>query len=548
MLLLYGGIGAVAGAGAKFLQAGYQYSNYKLEQENWFKSQDGHLGELPLYFPASNHDENLLLSHAREAVNQICDQTRCSNLDDFDERYFAPLDINLQNFKDTYGNFYNFSAPCHFNSSYYDQDKKTIDWEGLAVRIYENGKETAKEDESVVAFSLPKVQEKLENMKCLLVKIQNDFPDFDVAELACKLEDYQFFTHVDTILQSGNYEALASTSYDRIIYSPLEEEWSRDYARITDYHEDFHLFANSCVDKMYHYESSRNGDGIGVFNPMYLDQDVVDENCFSRYQYSFLEEIYAELYSTQILGEEQEVYLSNDEVLNVIQLVLAMDEDYSVDEILEDLLYQQPLSFIRHFPVYGEDKDMYLMETCQMLKSFDVLLGADGSYFEQLEAQGLQVTDGVSQLKRQAFSHLSSLFFNQLIVMNESYSSQMTLDDNFAMINLFYTCLNRANIAINYHMTAMEQTARLGNVFNNSSFQDDRNVFFSYLSKEYKMDEKEVFKEYVRYDVREDYNFPMFDGDKQAYYHQLLTCRQGVLDPSSIPIQTHNKVYSLRSK
>jgi len=554
-MLMYWGIGGAIGVGTNSLF--YNYRTYRQNQEfenelnheiNRLKERDYKIGELPIYFPLSNPEEMLLSNNAVDAIEEISSRDLSSVYADYDQRYFDFLDIHLGNLKEAYGKYHDLSSPWHYNSSYYKRVTNEIDWEGLALHIYENGVEEAKDDEQVEAFSLPEVEEKIRRMRDLFMIVSEDFPEFSVAELACKLEDYQFFYRVDTLMEGG-YQNLANTYYNKTIYSKREENDSEEDIRATDYHEDFHIFVNSCIDKILYSDVSRNNGGIHIASPSESCYSKVKGDCFTRYYYSFLEEIYAELYSAQCQHKNQDTYTLYDESLDVIQLVLAMDDGYSVDAILEDLVYQHPISFLRHFPNYGEDKENYLVNTCQMLKSFDLLLEANPAYFDYLLEQGLDQREGISHLKIKAFSQLSSLFFNRLIVMNDTYSSSMTLEDNFAMIELFDCYLQKANLAINYHLSLMECDVPWETGMYDSSYLADKEVFFHYLSKEYNREEADLYQEYVDHEEREDYTFPMFDSEKKKYYQALFEARNhDIFDLRSISLEIPKKSYSLQLK
>lgn len=463
-----------------------------------------------------------LSKEAEEAIEELCNS---SIHYDYDSRYVDILNINEENATDAYVNLASDEVKHHTYTLYYDNKTDEIKWKELAEQIYQNGLSDDKED--IVTLSLEEIQEKLENMEFFVHHLKEDFPNYDVEELACRLNNFKMLKSESS---SGNI--LANTDNKEMIYY-------NNYHSVkdihNDYHEDFHVALDSC-DDIYNYNGSSKSGGINVKTATYLNDNSEEERDFlylQRYKYQFLEEIYAEIYSGELANEKQKSYIANDEVLDIIQLVLGLCDDYQIDSILKDLVYHDPISFIKHFPVYGSNKEQYFVNNCQMLKSYDILLEYPKWYQEELLKNDLSDSYGISgknSLQLMAMNHLSKTFFNSLIVMNEKYGEELCIEDNYSMIYLFETYLQKANNAIE-----SSSYRRIENYYAlddyKLSYDQYINTFMKYLGEKNNLDYTNMIIDYCYSFVpSEDYSFLSFMGEeKQDYYKQLLQYKDRTL-------------------
>lgn len=474
-----------------------------------------------------SNDDFSLSEDAIKTIEELCNYTNPN----YDSRYLDIMDINKDTALAAYGNLLNDEVEKHLNTEYYDSANDDIKWDELAEKIYQNS--IANEDKNLTSLSLEQIEEKLENMEVVVNDLRASFPEYKTEELACVLSNYEMFTSSTSADEIG---ASASATSTTIVYyqdSPSTLENIK-----IDYHEDFHVCCRSCDDVCQIGTNVSGRDGIGIYtspNSLILEGD--DNLCFERYTYQFLEEIYASFYSRELSGKVQNTYLLYDEVLFSLQIALGLRDDYKIDSIFKDLAYHDPVSFIKHFPVYGEYKDQYFVNNCQMLKSFDILLSYNKTYEEELQKNDLLDTyleDGTESLQIMAMDHLSKTFFNNLIVMNENHFDEMSLEDNYAFISLFKYSLDKACVAI----AQLEADEGYPLLLNDSklSFNQDINTFMNYLGKKHGVDSTELIIEYSNTNFPLNYQFPSFIGEeKMGYYNELtFTCFTDVYEPTFI--------------
>ncbi len=487
----------------------------------------------------NNLSEISLSDNTKQMIESICDFSIAEVDSTYNSKYLDILEINTKTATEAYCNLKDTQVFNHSNTYYYDYEKDDIKWDLLADKIYENSLLKEQEKQYVSALSLEEIKEKLKNMQSLVQQLRLDYPDYDIKELACKLTDYSF-------VWETNIEDLATTNADTIAFSNHFSQNPLNQAA-TDCHESFHVCLKSCedIDGYEMSDFSRVNSGIHIATasfPKYDDGRVeLDNLCLERYRYKFLEEIYAELYSTQLLGAEQDSYTYYDEVLLTIQLVLGLQDDYKIDSILRDLVYHDPISFIKHFPVYGENKEEYFLDNCKMLKSLDILLDVPDDYNKLLEEKNLKedyFEVGTKNLYQTAVNQMSKLFFHNLIMMNEIHSDELTIEDNYCMINLFDAYLNKTYQSIselqqmpNDKETSLEQE----NFLLNKNFVH----FLNYLGDKYQTDGNDMLSSYLTYTVPSNYEFPDFmEEDKKVFYNELLQVKnQNISIPYSMTLK-----------
>ncbi len=479
-------------------------------------------------------DAHLLSKEAKQAINEICSHQSSKTYDKYNKIYLDLLDINEETATKAYANFSDIKIDFHMNTECYNEEKKEIDWETLITKIYKNSKNVERENPTLKALSKEEIEEKLQKMKKFVENIKKDYPNFDLASLACKLEGYSILKAQEE--KTENVLTIASTSSYKIIYYDVEKyNYTKKFLDGTDYHEDFHLFVNSCIDKRIMIDQSKTGGGIGIETSILLDDEEIDSAYYTRYQYVFLEEIYAELYSSEMANKNQDTYICYDEILDLIQLVLALSDEYQVDSILTDLIYQDPISFMKHFPIYGEDRKKYFIDNLIMLKSLDTILLENPCYLFDLEKKGLNQKEAFTTLKVEAMSQLSKTFFNSLITMTDTHFTQMSLEDNYFIIDLFTDYLNQANGAmmINTLVNGYEIDFTL-----NSTFSEDLSVFFDYLSKKYKVEKDDLMEQWETDQPQQKEWKSFMPASKQEFYQELIEQKKRVFDePHTMTLQ-----------
>lgn len=503
----------------------------------------------PCYRSLTDRGILLLSDNAKEKIDQICQLDIADCYQEFDVKYLNALDITLENARDAYGNFQKVNAPFHIYDQYFDSKTNVIDWDGLAQQIYENSKSYVVGEEDIDALSSAEVLEKVENMEEFYEELKEDFPSFNSDVLACNLEQYSMIEEPVSYAGSS-YVALASTSdqLKNITYYDFNGEIDLSEKEIDaiDYHEDFHVFVDSCPDKEFYghsHKEARHGGGININTSYVLDEenDILDDRYQSRYHYPFLEEIYAELYSKEKMNMKQDAYPCYDEVLDVMQLTLGLNDEYRIDQILADIIYQDPLSFIRNFPVYGKD-EKYFVQNLQMLKSFNTALKPDYYYLLSLDLDF--DWQFCSVLRNSALHHLTKTFFNNLIVMNEKHFTEITLEDNYHIMHLFCKYLENADHAIQVNAYYLGNIEFFSDDIIDTVYQESRSIFFDYLSEKFQVDRSSILQQYSDFtdDKLDEYSFPSFMPEvKREYYQELIAARnRDIFDDHGITLQKVN--------
>ncbi len=532
------GISIIINAGG-YISKGYIKlgdSTKELSKESEFLIQSKSLDDV--YDTLEDRGITKLSKEAIKAIESICDseidevyeqKNNYYKIDKYNDDYINILDINKLNAIDAYANFEKIEEIDHQNTVYYDEEKNSIDWENLAYKIYLNGINPSQNDnlKSTVNLSIKEIKEKLKTMKKFLEKVKQDFPDYDVKELACNLADYSF---LKGIAKNKANRIIATTSSDKVTYYiKKEKDMSKKISRQTDYHEYFHVFTNNCEDIK--NETSVVKDGIHIltpYYPRYYDNIKEDDLSVKRYRYSFLEEIYAELYASEANKNNQLSYENYDEILDLIQVTLGLCENYQIDSILKDLLYRDPITFIKHFPVYGDDEEKYFLDNLRMLKSFDVILEMPDWYLYKVKEKKLDINAMIQNLEALSLNQISKTFFNNLILINETHKEEMTLKDNFYLIHIFRDMLVRAAHSIR----EINKSDDVNNSYRSTLiylFADTpiKEYFFKYLSDKYNLSEREIILEYQTIDTyyletEEHYELPEFFGDKVSFYKEIV--------------------------
>lgn len=454
-----------------------------------------------LYLDLTDRGILLLSDNAKKCMNEISEYS----LEEFDSSYTDILSIDVEELLFNYNEFEkikNQDLPWHMFNTYYNSSDNTIDWEGLCLKIYENGKKAEKYSPLIESLTLEETENHLQKIVTMLDAVQHDFPNYDVESLACRLQ-------MSSFIEKPLVRSYAETNLEGITYSNwynLEGSTAKELDKIVD-HEICHTLQVPCIEG-YLYDSLK------------------------KYQPYFLKEIYAELYSNEVSNRQQSFKIKHDEVLDCLQLALGLSDDYKIDGFLADEFYQDPTSLIKRFPVYGNN-DEFFLKNIQMLQSLDILLGQKNNYrlFNNPEDSAV--------LKNEVMLHLSKIFYNNLIIMNETHFNDMSLEDNFYFMYLFRQYMDNMEVAIRSNdELSFEDMCRVHTI------SKERNILFDYLSSKYGVLKDDVMMQYAYFDSEklDSYQLPSFmNNEKKEYYQALINDRnRSLIDPHNIPLQKGN--------
>ncbi len=470
-----------------------------------------------------------LSKEAQQAINMICSEENTTG------DYIDQLEITFDSTTAAYADYANMKVIQHQNSKLYDASQNTINWNAFIEECYKNSKREAFHTPIYEVLTKNELEEKVNTLKETLEKVQEDFPDYDIATLACNLEECSI--NYDKEKLEG---VIARVENTKILYT--EETYNKKNKgekRQTDIHEDIHFIISECGDIRSQISFSRGISGICIA----LDYNSFNNNCYDSFDYTFLEEIYTELYSCELAGINQNSYMYYDEILSTLQLALGLDNDYQIDAILENLVYKDPISFIKNFKVYGKDKDSYFIRNCQMLKACDILLDQNSWYLENLEEAGLKEgfsEEGVFELQQLALNQMTRNFFNTLIVANEEYKDKISLEENLSLIQLFSEYLLRSSISL-IEEAKVEYELQEGNMcrLNDTILSSCKDTMFAYLEEKYESTNmKEKYSAlYPINKLESSLNF--LSNEKKDYYNALSNTRYDYTASYKIPLQKH---------
>lgn len=406
---------------------------------------------------------------------------------------------------------YNEECHQHQYQTLYDEQNDNIKWEEAAKKIYENSQKVAKAEETddkLESFSEEETKTLVERIKTAYEQIKKDFPEYDTRELACKLEYY-------ALLRSGkdNGNIIATTSAEEIVYYPSYNKLVSTAQEDTTYHEGFHLMVNNCID-------NRDNDYLSSLMP------------------TFIEENYASLYAKDLTDFYQISYMNYNEALNLLQLSLALTDSYQIDELLADTIYNDPISFLKEFPVYGTDKEKFLLDTLEALRGLNVLVNSEvaSTYYYPNSTYTMEI---LNQIKESTYKQISKIFYNNLIVLNEEHK-EMTFEDNITFVKLFMKI--QENIPIDVEYVTVDETKGQSEVPLQDKKEDSiltpeqrkpviklqkklaSDYFIDYITAKYNKPQEEVESQlFDAKDISEEYEFPEFlDTEKKEFYQYLV--------------------------
>lgn len=472
-------------------------------------------------------DQELELSkEAEEAMNEISRQVNYTP-------YLEALNINKATFLLSYANTEDTTS--HTYTALYDSSTDSIDWEKAIDYIYVNSMIKADEEENTYAPAKSEITEYVSFLQEAYNQIKSDFTKYDTKKLACKLEYF-------TILKSATQENsnIAVTNNTEIILNPIYDILPEKSREDTIKHEELHLAVCDCID---------NKRGV-LFGTSILSMPAprVKEDLFmsERYHWRFIEEGYTALYTKEMTKGFQESYITYDEAIDLLQAILALNENYQVDDILKQIIYQEPVDFIKNFPVYGQNEEKFMLDNLKALKGLDILVGANEQWINHLDSNypKLDYTNEAQLEMSQAIhKQFAKIYFNNLIVLNEQHP-EMTVEDNTAFLDLFFKLMN--NIVIDSSLVEENTTFRemieaqnievkplsqiqvnynqeLVPAFPETTFSDYRNIYIEYLARKYQKPVEELKQEMLSGEpLKNDYQFPEFLGPEKKEFYQFL--------------------------
>lgn len=435
-------------------------------------------------------DEVNLSKEAENAINEISSAT-----------LKMPLLEELEITKVSAG--WTFTTPevidKHENDSLYDKEKEDIRWNEVEEVIYQNGLTRDLED-NLEALSEEEVIEQVNYIHDTYNEIKKDFKDYDTKTLACNLENHAFLKS-----STKNGSVIAATFSDKITFYPTYYSYNDKMQEQVSKHEAFHLLTNNCYDA-----------------------DIIYKKA---YTYSFIEEIYAELYSSEITSTSQTTYHNYDEALNLLQASLGLGENYQVDDLLKKILYKDPVGFIKELPTFGPDKEKFLLDTLKAMKGLDLVVNPDLEYLEQVQKEndGISYEEILKEIKDYCIKGLGKIYYNNLIMLNEKHD--LSLIDNTALAQLYFKLANniREGVVLEEDTTSDNSTHITSN---DPGVNDYYDIFIEYLSKKYDLGKDTIYNiinsSYIS-DI--SYQMPEILGEeKQEFYQWLWEDKSGEID------------------
>ena len=255
----------------------------------------------------------------------------------------------------------------------------------------------------------------------------------------------------------------------------------------------------------------------------------------------FIEEIYAELYSSENTTGVQTSYHGYDEALNLLQATLALGDNYQVDELLEKIIYKDPSSFVKNLPTFGYSKEKFLLDTLKSIKALDIIIGSDQTYLTQLKNKypDISYDQLIRELKDCFISGLGKVYYNNLILLNEKYD--LTLEDNTALTMLYWKLINNIvpaeisipdedlspdNIIISPNQDLsylLRKYHNLSSTYSDSDINDYHDIFVDYLSKKYNMGRNTVYDKTKDTSILDtNYQMPEVLGKEKQEFYQWL--------------------------
>lgn len=358
--------------------------------------------------------------------------------------------------------------------------------------------------EDLELFSSEEMENYVELLKKEYYQVVEDFPEYDKEELACKLGYYAI---VQSNKQIDSNAVTAITEWDKIVTTPYFNTLSDVRKPDTMVHENLHMFCNSCVDKSFNY----------------LSEGIIP---------SFIKEGYASLYTAELNDSLQTAYLTYDEAIDLVQAALALGENYQVDNLLRDLMYQDIPSFLKEFPTYGVNTEEFYLDNIKSLFTLNLLLDSDcrDNY------SGLDYTvEVLDSMRDSVYKHFLRIYLNNLVILNDNHP-EMTQEDNAAFISLYWKLIHRVVID-NQDVISLDENIVASSTYDNMIIDnlelnknneqyDYLHLFFEFLANRYGKDVDVLEQEMVEpFAVPNNYQFPDFLGEEKKNFYNYLYYR-----------------------
>ena len=415
----------------------------------------------------------------------------------------------------------------HTYNELYDEENKAIFWDKAADVVYENSQQEfldyqnlSKED---IVYVISLLKDYCNNLK----------DNIDLKEVACKLSTLNLYYGVDetkelfhTAVTTSRYIAFYDSNKDIHTFDPTDS---------TSIHEFFHFlcFGCNCV----HDRSKYYANGINIVAPEYSFEAGYKENYadlgLTGFEYTFIEEASAERVMYSYLGEIPTSYNYYQKVIDNIELVLSLNENYNLDNYVYNCLKKQPLQFLNNFTVNETNAKENFTDNLRMLVIYDSLLRYDATH-ENVNSQNFgkvfdncqnyeEETQSISNLVIYSQSQLTKLFYNNLIVLNEKYADKNNLEFYSYLNQIFYARMIQVNEIYSYIWDFDSSDI---NIKYDEYFKQMQQTFVNYL-REYYQDSSLILANVEAYgqdfmDLPEITNYPTFvSNDKIKFYENL---------------------------
>lgn len=384
----------------------------------------------------------------------------------------------------------------HMYHDLYDADTNTILFDEAVDVIYKNSQESiyikVSEDEQgedikqiCTGMSKEDIAYILSLFKDYYPEMKSKYPAIDAKEIACKLQG-------GSLYYTSSYIFLrAKTTYKYIVYFDSEQNiYTFDPTNSTSIHEFFHFICASCDcafnPSMYHAE------GVNIIAPEYSFNDVGFEDYAKKdlkgFAYGFIEEASAERTMFSYLGEMPSDCFDYQKVVDNIEFVLSLDENYPLDNYIDASLSHDPIQFIQEFPVGDANTKENFTDNVRMLVVYDSLLhygDVNKKYIDATLANCTQEEQDqrISHLILYSQSQLTKLFFTNLIVLNETHPDKKDLSYYAYLMDIFYGKMQQTNEILS-EIWDLPESCKVNEAYDESFYQM-KEMYINYICSYY---------------------------------------------------------------
>ncbi len=376
----------------------------------------------------------------------------------------------------------------HKNSRLYDEENNTILWDEAVNIVLENSKKAAGGE--YTSLSQEEIKYLIDVLKEFILNLQKDYPKLDIEEIACKLESYVFLYDTQNYTVHSNQKLFATATHLEIVYYDENQDIRTfDPLNVTSIHEFFHFVCFGCDCK--HDHNMYYADGINLISPLYfIDKNTGKQVNFydsnmNNYNFTFIEEATAERVMYNYTDEMSLTYTSYKKVCDTIEFVLSLNDNYQIDSYVEDLIYHEPIKFVRSFPVGNENEKENFADNIRMLSIYDALLkntiDSNGNHeirvcfndCENIEEKKQKITELLSFSQ----SQLTKLFFSNMIVLNENHGHEIDYDYYLFLTQTFYGRMQQINRMVAKNWDLSDEVQSEYTVY----FNEMKNQYVQYL-------------------------------------------------------------------